>query len=88
MSFQAEDVTGTFNINARDVQRSAPAGSVAAAIARQLALPESVAWTLRSETTGAYLDDSRPIGDQLESGARTTLTAKTHLGGHPPSHRR
>jgi hypothetical protein len=87
-SFRAEDVTGTFTIDAHDVQRSAPAGAVASALARQLSLPESVAWTLRSETTGAFLDDNRAIGEQLEPGARTTLTPKSHLGADQPKHRR
>lgn len=87
LSFRVEDVTGTFTIDNYRVDRAVSAGVVASSIARQLSMPESVAWTLRSESTGAYLDD-RPIGEQLEPGARTVLTAKTHLGGHPPTHRR
>jgi hypothetical protein len=43
-------------------------------------LPENVPWALRDEQTSAYLDDARPIGEQLHPGARVTVTPKTHLG--------
>jgi hypothetical protein len=65
---------------ASDVQRSLPAGAVAKALAVRMALPENVPWALRDETTSAFLEDDKPIGDQLGLGARVTVTPKTHLG--------
>jgi len=81
-AFEAQDVTGTRTMSAR-VQSSLPAGTVATMLARQLSLPDNVAWTLRSETSGNYLDDRVEIARQLEPGAKTVLTPKSHLGCHP-----
>ena len=58
----------------------APAGEIALALAEQLNLPSEVPWTLRADRTAAYLDSDRPIGDQVATDARVTLTPKTHLG--------
>jgi hypothetical protein len=46
-----------------------------------MALPGNVPWALRDEATGAYLDEEKPIGAQIETGSKVTLTPKTHLGG-------
>lgn len=80
LGFEATDVTGMHHVAARDVQRRLPAGAVARALASRMALPDNVPWALRDEATSAYLDDDRPIGDQIEPEARLTLTPKTHLG--------
>jgi hypothetical protein len=79
-SFEAGDVTGTHRVTANDVQGSLPAGAVARALASRMALPDNVPWALRDERTSAYLDDARPIGEQIAPGARVTVTPKTHLG--------
>src|SRR5436189_4793638 len=79
-SFEAADVTGMHRVVANDVQRSLPAGAVAKALAARMALPENVPWALRDEQTSAYLDDNKPIGEQLQLGAKVTVTPKTHLG--------
>ena len=82
LSFEATDVTGLRPVQVSDVQRSLPAGAVARALAAQMSLPDNVTWALRrDDTTGAYLDDEVPIGDQIEPDARLTVTPKTHLGG-------
>ncbi len=83
-TFEAQDVTGTHALEARDVEQATPAGTVARALAAKMSLPDNVPWTLRDEQTGAYLEEARPIGEQIQSGARVQLTPKTHLGGiHP-----
>ena len=81
-SFEAQDVTGTRTMTAR-VQSTLPAGTVATLLARQLSLPDNVAWTLRSENSGSYLDDRVEIARQLEPGGKTVLTPKSHLGFAP-----
>ncbi len=50
-------------------------------IANRMALPTDVTWTLRDDSSSAYLDEDAPIGDQLERGAHVTITPKAHLGG-------
>lgn len=78
--FEASDVTGTHNVVARDVQTNLPAGAVARSLAASMALPENVPWALRDEATSAFLDDDRPIGEQIGPNAKLTVTPKTHLG--------
>ena len=78
-SFEVNDVTGTYTMTANDVQRSLPAGAVAQALASQMSLPDTP-WALRNDSTAEFLDDDRPIGEQIEPGALVTLTTKTHLG--------
>ena len=78
--FEARDVTGTHVLKARNVQRSTPAGAVASALAARMALPRNVPWMLREDSTGALLDESKPVGDQIESGAKVVLSPKAHLG--------
>jgi hypothetical protein len=81
--FEAADVTGTHLVDARDVQRSTPAGAVAQAMAARMGLPQNVPWALRDDRSGNYLDEQRAIGDQVESDeARLTVVPKTHLGAH------
>ena len=77
--FQAADVTNTHVLEASDVDRDTPAGSVAMALAARMELPQGP-WALRDDLTGNYLDDQRAIGEQIESNARLTLTPKSHLG--------
>jgi hypothetical protein len=78
--FDVVDVTGMNTALVSDVQRTTPAGAVAKTLAARMELPQNVPWALRSDETAAYLDDSRAIGDQIETGARVVLTPKSHLG--------
>ena len=80
LSFEAADVTGMQSVTARDVQASARTGAVARALAARMRLPENVPWALRDDATSAFLDDDRPIGEQLGPNAKVTVTPKTHLG--------
>lgn len=82
-SFEVTDVTGTNSFVASDVARKIPAGAVASALADRMSLPTNVPWTLRDETSSAFLDDTLPIGDQIADQARVTITPKAHLGGKP-----
>lgn len=85
LSFSATNVTRNRTVDAV-FQRSAPVFSVTKALAGRMALPMNVPWALRNDRTSAFLDDDKPIGDQVESGpgktekATLTLVPKTHLG--------
>lgn len=78
--FEAIDVTGTMTLHARDMKPSTPAGTAARAIAARMQLPSNVPWMLRSDQTGAFLEEEDAIGDQIEAGERVVVTPKTHLG--------
>jgi hypothetical protein len=83
--FEATDVTGTHRVTvgSRDLDMDqAPTWAVTRSLVARMALPGNVPWALRDEATGAFLDEDRPIGSQLETGGKVTLTPKTHLGGH------
>lgn len=80
LSFEATDVTGTHTLRASDVETTLPAGAVTRALASRMSLPANVPWALRDESTSVYLDDDRPIGDQIGTDAKVTITPKTHLG--------
>ena len=80
LDLEVVDVTATQEVQARGVERSTPAGSVAQALAARMALPKNVPWTLRHDRTGAILDEESPIGEQVETGSRVVLTPKSHLG--------
>ncbi len=77
--FEATDVTGTHTAVAH-VQRSLPTEAVVDSLVKQMTMPENVPYGLRDDTTGRFLDDATPIGEQLTPESRTTLTPKTHLG--------
>jgi hypothetical protein len=79
LSFRAEDVTGS-HAAVVSVQPSLPASAVTRSLVAQLELPDHTPFGLRNESTGAFLDDSRSIGEQIEPGATLTVTTKTHLG--------
>ena len=78
-SLELSDVTGTHTVVAEDVQQSLPAGAIARAVASQFSLPENVPWSLHDDR-GAFLDDEKPIGDQVQAGAKLWVSPKTHLG--------
>ena len=81
VKFEATDVTGTVTMAVSDIQRTLPAGAVAQALAAKMELPDNVPWTLRKDSSGAYLDDESPIGDQLgEIDEKLTVAPKAHLG--------
>jgi len=80
LHLEARDVTGTHVLEARNVQRATPAGAVASALAARMALPRNVPWMLRDDVSGAVLDETKPVGDQIESGAKVVLSPKAHLG--------
>ena len=79
LHFDAVDVTGTFELRDEVFDRALPAEIVARSIASRMALPDNVPWTLH-DSRGAFLDDHRAIGDQVETGATLTVAPKTHLG--------
>ena len=80
LTFDAKDVTSSKSLKVSDLQSSTPAGAVAAALARRLALPSNTPWMLR-DARSRVLDEKRPIGEQIEPGERVTVAPKAHLGG-------
>jgi len=80
LDLEAVDVTNTRSLNARGVQYSTPVRAVTRAFAARMDLPGNVPWALRNDRTGAILDEERPIGEEIESGARVVLTPRSHLG--------
>ncbi len=80
-SFEVTDVTGTHVLEARDMQRSTPAGAAARALAARMTLPEDVPWILRDDR-GGVLQDDLAVGDQVDAGAKLTLAPRAHLGAH------
>jgi hypothetical protein len=78
LAFQATNVTGTQELPV-EFRRNLSARAVTDSIANRMALPDDVPWTLRDDDSSAYLDEERPIGDQIAPGARLTITPKTHL---------
>jgi hypothetical protein len=79
LEFTAGDVTGTHTAAAR-VQRTLPAHAVAESLVASMSLPQNVPYGLRDESTGAFLDDAKAIGEQIGPDAKITITPKTHLG--------
>lgn len=76
---RASNVTGTQEIPV-EVDRATTVGAITESIAHRMALPDDVAWGLRDDDSSAFLDDTRPIGDQVKPGAHVTAIPKTHLG--------
>jgi hypothetical protein len=76
----AEDVTGTYTLEAPDVPYATEAGAVARTLADRMGLPQNVPWTLRNDRSGQYLEEEVEIGRQIEPGAKVTVTPRTHLG--------
>jgi hypothetical protein len=58
----------------------APVATVARALVDHMHLPGDVAWMLRDDHSSRYLDETRPLGEQLRTGAQVTMTPKAHLG--------
>ena len=63
----------TFHFEARDVTGTH-------ILEARMALPRNVPWMLRDDATGALLDEAKPVGEQIESGAKVVLSPKAHLG--------
>ena len=81
VSFTARDITGLHEITVDDMPAAAPAGEVARSLANRLNLPANVPWSLRNDTSTEYLKDDLDLASQLpETGAKLTITPRSHLG--------
>jgi len=80
MTLEVETVTGTRSFVASDIDPMLPAGVLAKTLSAELALPQNVPWMLRDSASASFLENERAIGEQVESGAKVTLTPRTHLG--------
>lgn len=78
--FHAANVTGSQEIPV-EFGADLTVRSVMDSIAHRMALPSDVAWALRDDGSSAYLEEDRPIGDQIKPGTHVTVIPKTHLGG-------
>ncbi len=79
ITFDAENVTGTACVSAT-FQTDLLAGAAAKALASEMALPANTPWALRNEGTSEFLDDAKPIGEQVRTGDKVIVTPKSHLG--------
>ena len=78
LAFHAANVTGTQQIPV-EFGRDLSVRTVTDSIRHRMTLPDDVSWSLRNDGSSAYLDEDRPIGDQVEPGDHLTITPKTHL---------
>ncbi len=78
--FTATDVTGNSSLLTTDIQPELPAGAAARTLAARMQLPDNVSYALRNEATSVYLNETLPIGDQVEADTTLTITPKSHLG--------
>ena len=79
LSFLASTVTGTQSLP-MSIDGGLSARSVADSIADRMALPDDASWVLRNDDS-TYLDDGRPIGEQIEPGSNVSIAPRAHLGG-------
>jgi hypothetical protein len=78
---EAVDITGTNVVTLPKVEPSISAQNLAGVLASRLQLPTNIPWMLRSDRSGAFLQEDAPIRDQVQkTGDRVVLTPKTHLG--------
>ncbi len=82
LTFRAGNILGTQHVPV-EVARSRLVSDVTKSIIDKMALPTDVSWALRDDGSSAYLDDEKPIGDQLAPGASATVTPRAHLGACP-----
>ena len=80
LTVEVQNVTRTRSVQAT-FQSSLRADAAAAALAVKLSMPADLPYALRSSKTAGFLDDAKPLGQQLTPGERLTLTPKSHLGG-------
>ncbi|HEX6813626.1 MAG TPA: hypothetical protein VF384_18550 [Planctomycetota bacterium] len=78
--FRISDVTGTFSREADSYDPRMSVAAVGADLTRDIAWAKSTPWALRDDSRGEYLDEARPIGEQITPGADLVLTPRTHLG--------
>ena len=80
LDLEVTDVTGSVSVRAEGVEGTLSAGDVAKSLASGMSLPETDPWALRVDSTSQLLVDDDPIGEQITTGERLTLTTKSHLG--------
>jgi hypothetical protein len=79
LTVQVQNVTRTRSLSAT-FQRQLRADAAAATLAARLSMPANTPYALRSNRTAGFLDDAKPLGEQVTPGEKLTLTPKTHLG--------
>jgi hypothetical protein len=79
LTVEVENVTRTRSVQAT-FQSDLNAGAAAAALAARLSCPAETPYALRSNRSAAFLDEARPIGEQIATGERLTLAPRAHLG--------
>jgi hypothetical protein len=80
LEVEVQNVTRTRRIRAT-FQRDLRADAAAATLASRLSMPASTPYALRSSKSAGFLDDAKPLGEQVTPGESLTLTPKSHLGG-------
>ena len=79
LTFDVETVTGSKNYTV-SFQPEVHAGAATKALAARMGLAPGTPYALRSSRSTKYLDDSRPLGEQITPGEKVTVTPKAHLG--------
>ena len=77
---EAVDITGTNVVTMSKLNPSTTAQNLAGILASRLHLPTNIPWMLRSDRSGAFLEEDAPISDQIDNKERVVLSPKTHLG--------
>ena len=80
LNFEVRNITGTQKIPVESPAQLS-VRIVTESISHEMALPEGVPWSLRDDSSSAYLDEDAAIGDQIQPGTRVTVVPRTHLGG-------
>jgi hypothetical protein len=80
LSFSATDVTGMHELDFDGVDGHRLVGDVAMTVAGAMDLPTSVPWALRDDRSARMLQEDRPMGVQVQRGAKLVVIPKSHLG--------
>jgi hypothetical protein len=80
IGFTASDVTGLRRMAFDGVDGQRTAGDVAMSVASSMDLPTNVPWSLRDEQRARMLDQSAPLGSQVDRDTELVVIPTAHLG--------
>lgn len=81
LSFSVSDVTGMHTLELEGVDGHRQVSDVALSVAELMDLPTNTTpYALRDESRAKMLTDDRPLGDQVEEGAKLVVIPKAILG--------
>jgi hypothetical protein len=80
LSFSATDVTGMHILDFDGVDGHRSSSDVAMSVAEMMDLPTNVPYALRDDQSARMLAEDRPLGSQINPGAKLVVIPKAHLG--------